>query len=110
MMNRKTTLLLLLIALAVPAALAQDPTAPGPFAVTREEYNFGDTAFTPTNFPGPVELLASVHHPTDLSGGPFRSEERRVGKEGRSRWAPYHVNKKAGACVLMMCCATHDNG
>src|SRR5437764_14679524 len=71
MMNRKTTLLLLLIALAVPAAFAQDPTASGPFAVTREEYNFGDTAFTPTNFPGPVELLASGHHPTDLSGGPF---------------------------------------
>src|SRR3989442_15586704 len=24
----------------------------------------------------------------------FRSEERRVGKEGRSRWAPYHLKKK----------------
>src|SRR5256885_6050161 len=23
-------------------------------------------------------------------GDPFRSEERRVGKEGRSRWSPYH--------------------
>src|SRR5258707_3752526 len=23
-----------------------------------------------------------------------RSEERRVGKEGRSRWAPYHLKKK----------------
>src|SRR5256885_2967861 len=23
-------------------------------------------------------------------GGPFRSEERRVGKECRSRWSPYH--------------------
>lgn len=48
-----------------------DPAAPGPLAVTREEYNFGDTAFTPTNFPGPVELLASVHSPTNLTGGPF---------------------------------------
>src|SRR2546429_1967321 len=48
-----------------------DPAAPGPLAVTRAEYNFGDTAFTPTNFPGPVELLASVHYPTNLSGGPF---------------------------------------
>src|SRR5258706_12431224 len=27
------------------------------------------------------------------SGG-TRSEERRVGKEGRSRWAPYHLKKK----------------
>src|SRR5688572_33089321 len=25
----------------------------------------------------------------------FRSEERRVGKECRSRWAPYHSKKKA---------------
>src|SRR5258708_36252681 len=24
----------------------------------------------------------------------LRSEERRVGKEGRSRWAPYHLKKK----------------
>jgi hypothetical protein len=39
--------------------------------VTREEYDFGDTAFTPTNFPGPVELRASVHSPTDLSAGAF---------------------------------------
>jgi hypothetical protein len=52
-------------------AQSSDPGAPGPLAVTREEYNFGDTAFTPTNFPGPVELLASVHYPTSLSGGPF---------------------------------------
>jgi hypothetical protein len=52
-------------------AQTPDPGSPGPFAVTREEYNFGDTAFTPTNFPGPVELIASVHYPTDLSGGPF---------------------------------------
>ena len=70
-MNRNVRLLLLLFVFAAPALLAQDPTQPGPFAVTREEYNFGDTAFQPTNFPGPVELLASVHHPTDLSGGPF---------------------------------------
>lgn len=53
------------------SAQTPDPGSPGPFAVTREEYNFGDTAFTPTNFPGPVELIASVHYPTSLSGGPF---------------------------------------
>src|SRR2546430_8065618 len=29
-----------------------------------------------------------------LFGGPSRSEERRVGKECRSRWSPYHLNKK----------------
>ena len=52
-------------------AQAPDPGTPGPLAVTREEYNFGDTAFQPTNFPGPVELTASIHYPTNLSGGPL---------------------------------------
>src|ERR1044072_6443930 len=52
-------------------AQTPDLGQPGPFAVTREEYNFGDTAFAPTNFPGPVELIASVHYPTGFSGGPF---------------------------------------
>ena len=51
--------------------LGTDPGTRGPLSVTREEYNFGDTAFTPTNFPGPVELLASVHYPTGLPGGPY---------------------------------------
>jgi len=70
-MKRHLFFVLLLLAIAAPAVLAQDPTSPGPYAVTREEYNFGDTAFTPTSFPAPVELLASVHHPTNLAGGPF---------------------------------------
>ena len=26
----------------------------------------------------------------DAMGGDYRSEERRVGKECRSRWSPYH--------------------
>src|SRR6202165_902619 len=37
--------------------------------------------------------------PSDAA--PTRSEERRVGKEGRSRWAPYHLKKKMqmdGSC------------
>src|ERR1022692_2011690 len=29
--------------------------------------------------------------------GVSRSEERRVGKEGRSRWAPYHLKKNKDA-------------
>ena len=33
-----------------------------------------------------VEVVFTVLH----AGGKFRSEERRVGKEGRSRWSPYH--------------------
>src|SRR4051812_21392203 len=61
--------LLLLVTAAV--TFAQDPGTPGPLAVTREEYDFGDTAFQPSNFPGPVELKASIHYPTNLAGGPF---------------------------------------
>ena len=31
-----------------------------------------------------------------MSGKASRSEERRVGKECRARWAPYHEKKKKG--------------
>ena len=48
-----------------------DPGAHGPYEVTRVEYSFGNKAFQPTDIPGKVELTADVHHPTDLSGGPF---------------------------------------
>lgn len=61
---------LFLVTLSIDSAFAQvpDPGTPGPLAVTREEYNFGDTAFQPTDFPGPVELRASIHYPTVLTG------------------------------------------
>ncbi len=66
------TVLLLVISVAGNTrAQVPDPGTPGPLAVTREEYNFGDTAFQPTDFPGPVELRASIHYPTSLSGGPL---------------------------------------
>src|SRR2546422_359471 len=32
---------------------------------------------------------------------PPRSEERRVGKESRSRWSPYHLKKKKGLILLV---------
>jgi hypothetical protein len=63
--------LLLLVSAGARIAFAQDPGTPGPLAVTREEYNFGDTAFQPTSFPGAVELRASIHYPTNLPGGPY---------------------------------------
>jgi hypothetical protein len=68
-----TALLLLFVIGSVQIAFAQvpDPGTPGPLAVTREEYDFGDTAFQPSDFPGPVELRASIHYPTNLAGGPF---------------------------------------
>lgn len=66
-----TFVLLFTTGFATALAQVPDPGTPGPLAVTREEYDFGDTAFQPSNFPGPVELHASIHYPTNLSGGPF---------------------------------------
>src|SRR5579885_3773659 len=39
---------------------------------------------------------SGIRHDTPVHLGPavFRSEERRVGKECRSRWSPYHLKKK----------------
>src|SRR5215510_5828795 len=62
---------LLFVGIESTFAQVPDPGAPGSLAVTREEYNFGDTAFQPSNFPGPVELHASIHYPTNLALGPF---------------------------------------
>ena len=49
----------------------------------------------PTNSPyggwaasGEIDIMESVNIPTRVYG--TRSEERRVGKECRSRWSPYH--------------------
>ena len=64
----------LLLGTALPAGAQgdpPDPATPGPLAVTRAEYNFGDTAFTAPGFPGPVEVRASVHFPTGLPNGPY---------------------------------------
>ena len=36
----------------------------------------------------------------------FRSEERRVGKECRSRWSPYHKKKKKKYLLLFAPCAS----
>jgi hypothetical protein len=63
--------ILLIVGARITAGQIPDPGAPGPLPVTREEYNFGDTAFQPTNFPGPVELRASIHYPTNLPAGPY---------------------------------------
>lgn len=54
---------------------APDPGTPGPLATTREEYEFGYSAFSIAGFPtaastAPIELDGSVTYPTDLSGGP----------------------------------------
>jgi hypothetical protein len=64
-------LLLFLTGAQTASAQTPDPGATGPYAVTREEYNYGNSAFHPANFPINVELIASVHHPTDMTNGPF---------------------------------------
>src|SRR3989442_1312261 len=41
---------------------------------------------------GAVAIVSELESPTELAGRwvRVRSEERRVGKECRSRWSPYH--------------------
>src|SRR5436309_4536368 len=41
----------------------------------------------------PVAQRAAI-----VAAGPIRSEERRVGKECRSRWSPYHYKKHEKIC------------
>src|ERR1041385_4651648 len=45
----------------------------------------------------PLILAASTHAPEEEVMIESRSEERRVGKEGRSRWSPYHYKKTRDA-------------
>ena len=73
MRTKSYILAFILVITGASAAFGQvpDPGAPGSLPVTREEYNFGDTAFSPSNFPGPVELRASIHYPTNLPTGPY---------------------------------------
>src|SRR5256885_10238431 len=40
------------------------------------------------------EAAARAFYEAALAAGHEGSEERRVGKEGRSRWSPYHLKKK----------------
>ncbi len=66
--------LLMFLSLAgAQASRAQtpDPGTTGPNAVTREEYNYGNSVFRPAGFPISVEVRASVHYPTTLAGGPY---------------------------------------
>ncbi|HYP54144.1 MAG TPA: hypothetical protein VEQ42_11420 [Pyrinomonadaceae bacterium] len=74
-LTRFASLFLLLFSVGAGAQLASaqtpDPGTPGPLAVTREEYDYGNLAFTPSGFPSSVELKASVHYPTGLAGGPY---------------------------------------
>src|SRR3712207_9519718 len=71
--------------------------------------NGGPLAYDSTRAPQPLSLeeeaalafagcgitgFALAELPYESGGAPERSEERRVGEECRSRWSPYHLNKK----------------
>src|SRR5262245_38231491 len=80
MINQRKGVLSVVLAVLVGVGMAAlrrahaqipDPGASGPFTVARAEYDFGDTAFTATGFPGPIEVRASVHYPVNLAAGPF---------------------------------------
>ena len=70
------------------------------FLVARIDYHFWRSRkwMLPVYYWGTILLLiftlvfAAVSHGSKrwLNIGPLRSEERRVGKECRSRWSPYH--------------------
>lgn len=54
-----------------PDLARPDPLEHGPSEVAVTGYDDGDTAFTPPDFPGPIEVRASVHHPKGLDDGPY---------------------------------------
>ena len=49
-----------------------------------------DHANTAINFSAPLHEMSTVKKVIGIVSGKGRSEERRVGKECRSRWSPYH--------------------
>src|SRR2546430_17664382 len=50
-----------------------------------------------------LHQLAQVHEGGDVRDARrlLRSEERRVGKECRSRWSPYHLKKKKDSTTML---------
>ncbi len=71
--NIKITIFLVLLfsQLGASAQTAPDPGIPGPYPVTKAEYNLGDLAATLDSFGNQVEVRGSVHYPTGLAAGPY---------------------------------------
>src|ERR1051326_2960428 len=73
-MKRNLSIVVLItaaISTAPAPASVPDPGVTGTLAVSSAEYDFGDTAFNPAGFPGPIELRGVVFYPTTLSAGPY---------------------------------------
>lgn len=66
-----STIMLLLAGVVATAQTTPDPGIPGPYAVTKGEYNFGDAVADLDSLTPNAEVRASVHYPTTLVGGPF---------------------------------------
>ena len=84
-------LLLLLKALGKRKAAAVAPVLPVPSAGYDEEDD--DISFAETVIADeakPEQFVQTKAVPAEEPDGLLRSEERRVGKEFRSRWSPYH--------------------
>ncbi len=66
-----SSILLLFVGVAATGQTTPDPGAPGPYTVTKGEYNFGDAVANLDSLTPNAEVRASVHYPTTLVGGPF---------------------------------------
>lgn len=60
-----------ILAVSSEPAMAEDPALEGPYDVDIVEYDYGDSAFSPSDFPIDVEVRANVHYPSELEEGPF---------------------------------------
>ena len=71
-------------------------TRPGQYPLPGQVSTHYPASSVPTTRPGqyPLPGQVSTHYPAGsvptTRPGQYRSEERRVGKECRSRWSPYH--------------------
>src|SRR6266851_695545 len=70
----------------IPISSSHPPSPLSPAAAPRPRPSPSPSASSASNAPAPC--LSSTRW--TLSSSPQRSEERRVGKECRSRWSPYH--------------------
>ena len=87
--------IIMVAAIAVPAFAAEPPQwSEGDTTVidlTYEEFIKKTAELNGISEEEAVQLFEGIRKNSQSDGiAPYRSEERRVGKECRSRWSPYH--------------------